>query len=202
MEIHVRPGRSNELPELIELQSHALKTLCARDYDAEQVAALVSDQANGRKVMDELLFVADVDGQAIGFSALSKIHPLIGAVYVHPDWVRQGVGTKLVAAIEEAAIQRQIRTLRVLSSLTAVPFYRSQNYQSKRSTGFRTQSGVWIPCQLLEKQLPLSASAAQPSSSSNSVLVLLLLGLLLGIGMCHSDRKNEQSNSPTSSYSR
>jgi putative acetyltransferase len=202
MEIRVRLGRSDELPELIELQSHALKTLCARDYDPQQIAALVSDQANGRKVMDELLFVADVDGQPIGFSALIKTQSQIGAVYVHPDWVRQGVGTKLVAAIEEAAMQRQIRKLRVLSSLTAVPFYRSQNYQSKRSAGFWTQSGVWIPCHLLEKQLPLPASPVQPSFSSDQVLVVLLLGLLFGIGMCHSERRSEQSNSPTSSYSR
>jgi GNAT superfamily N-acetyltransferase len=196
MEIRIRPALSTELPEMIALQNHALKTLCAKEYSSKQLTALVDDQSSTRSLMDELLFVADAEGQIVGFSSLLKMQPQIGAVYVHPNWVQQGIGTRLLDAVEQAALQRGIQKLWVMSSLTAVPFYQTQNYQFKRKIGFWTRSRVWIPCKLLEKRLVLTHSAKQARSQKALILILTIISLL-GISFCQANSQLKQPIEPS-----
>jgi putative acetyltransferase len=206
MEIHIRLGKSEELPDLITLQSHSLKTLCAQDYTPEQLTVLLEDQAKARRMMDEILFVAEVEQQIVGFASLLKptiyhthTESSIGAIYVDPDWVRRGIASQLLARLENTAVQTQIHTLQVMASLTAVPFYRSQNYQSKQATGFWIQDQVWIPCQLLEKSLvspqshpPMFNWVCTNALNPTVRILLALLGLSYLLTFCHAQQRSDR----------
>jgi putative acetyltransferase len=180
MEVHIRPATSEELPYLIELQTRSIKTLSVHYYSKQEITALVEDQAYARDLGYETRFVAEVQGKIIGFATLWHIECAIGGVYVDPEWVRCGIGSRLLAIVEAEAKQRQIRTLSVMSSLTAVSFYESQGYLFRHPTGFVTRSGIWIQCKTLEKQLLPSESFADRIHRHHVLLAFGIVFLLLG----------------------
>lgn len=81
---------------------------------------------------DELpiAWVAHTDGELVGTAAL-RVHdlegredltPWLGGVFVAPHFRRQGIGTALCAAVEDAARSRSIQTL-YLFTLDKQPWY-------------------------------------------------------------------------------
>ncbi|WP_192740780.1 GNAT family N-acetyltransferase [Bradyrhizobium sp. OAE829] len=66
-------------------------------------------------------FTAVTDGLVVGTASLSD--HVVKSVFVHPDFQRRGVATRLMAAVESAAVANLVRRLDVQSSITAQPFY-------------------------------------------------------------------------------
>lgn len=179
MNIQIRSGSADDLENLIALQSHSLKTILADTYTPEQLEALVNSQSSGRKAALETLFVAEVNGEIVGFSALSETSPYVTGLYVHPTWTRRGIGATLLRSLEAAAIQKRVRVLRVFTSPTIAAFYRSQGYQTHRiSTGTRKriESNMGVTCEFLEKRL-LPSPIPWKWIAIASVLFFGLMGL-------------------------
>ncbi|MBP0021910.1 MAG: GNAT family N-acetyltransferase [Cyanobacteria bacterium SBLK] len=141
MDIRIRLAKSEELEKLIELQSEALRVLSVTDYTEKEIEILVQTQARARKGCQEIVFVAEqqptlrlrsvqaTNNKIIGFSCLSANSRDINGIYIHPDRIRQKIGTKLLQALEEAAIAKNYRKLWVSSSLNAIKFYQANGYQ-------------------------------------------------------------------------
>ena len=59
----------------------------------------------------------------------SQIDPAkIRGFFVHPSWARQGLGTRILLACEEAARAAGFRQFELVSTLTGVPLYRNRGY--------------------------------------------------------------------------
>ena len=188
MELCIRPGRAEDLPTLIELQNLAIQELCCKDYDSRQLTAIIKEQIRARQNTDEDLFVAETNGKIVGFSAISKQQPEVAGVYVHPNWARQGIGTQLLAALEQKALDKRFQTLTVLSSLTAIAFYDRQGYCKEHQSGFWIDGTIWIPCLLMKKHLTPTPAHAR-SQSKTWLWWLVLLGVV-GLTMCHAENRD------------
>jgi len=55
----------------------------------------------------------------------------IRAIFVHPDWARQGLGTQILKHCEDAACDAGFRTLEMGSTLTGVPLYSRRGYEER-----------------------------------------------------------------------
>lgn len=174
MNIQIRLARPEDLDRVIELQTQALEILSSTHYDAQQIQALVTGQAAWRG-RDEVIFLAESAGELVGFSGLSTQRPQITAVYTHPQFARQGVGTQVLQALETAAIEKRYLSIWVISSLTATDFYQARGYKLLRKTGFWAETGEWIDCFMLEKRL---LSTANSEKHSTYIPLILLMGLL------------------------
>jgi GNAT superfamily N-acetyltransferase len=75
------------------------------------------------KLEEWLAYVALVDGQVVGTASLNG--QTVSSVFVHPDYQRRGIGTKLMDAVEQAA---QSSSLGVQTSITAQPFYAKRGF--------------------------------------------------------------------------
>ena len=80
------------------------------------------------------MFVAEQGRRLAGFSSL--LGDEVRAVYVHPAFARRGVGGLLLKKVEREATKLGLERLCLLSSLNAIPFYRSQGYRGSRRTVF------------------------------------------------------------------
>jgi putative acetyltransferase len=181
MESLLRPAITKDVPALIELQTRSITQLSIPYYTPQQIEAIARSQQTARSA-DETCLIAEVAGEIVGFAALIKKHSQISAVFVRPDFARQGIGAKLLADLETQAHHHNCRLLRVMSSLAAVEFYQAQGYQVVHKCRFWTSDRIWIPCVQLEKRLvPLTASekTTQPSQLIGALLLLLLLGVLI-----------------------
>jgi GNAT superfamily N-acetyltransferase len=195
----IRLAKSEDFPELIDLQTRSLTQLSKPHYSSLESVMIADHQAQARQQANETRFVAEVQGQIVGFAALLNMQPMIGAIYVDPEWIRQGVGSKLLEAVEAEAKERHIRVLSVMSSLMAVPFYESQGYAVVNSHRFESQLGIWITCKYLRKHLVPQESFAQWVQHHWIVLSLSILFLMLGFVSSRpwkpqSSERNEMQN--------
>lgn len=128
--LSIRKAQPDDVIQFLRIQIDALRTLCSQDYTSEQIEALIERNIRHSSrggCRGEITLVAEADGVIVGFAAL--LGHRISAAYVHPQFVRQGIGRRLLRALEQIAIAHNIRTLRVAASLTARPFYQTHGYQ-------------------------------------------------------------------------
>ena len=126
----LRPAHADDLFQLLRLQTDSVRTLCRSDYSSLELEALI--EGNLRRFslggyQGEFILVAEVERVIVGWSAL--LGSRISAIYVHPQFIRQGIGSQLLRGLETQAIQSQFPTLKVAASLTARPFYQCHGYQ-------------------------------------------------------------------------
>ena len=74
-------------------------------------------------------------------------------MFVHPDFMRRGIGSKLLNKVEQIAIEKNFRIIKVISALPSVDFYNAIGYQVIRNSGFHSEFKTWIECVNLEKKL-------------------------------------------------
>ncbi|MEM9538258.1 MAG: GNAT family N-acetyltransferase [Cyanobacteria bacterium P01_E01_bin.42] len=208
MDIQIRSAKSEELEELIELQSKALRVLSVKDYTAKEIEIIVKTQATIRQYYKEIVFVAEqktisnspltprmredrennsqkhfndaaaevvevqykpiTNNKIVGFSCLSSSAHNIGGVYIHPDYIRQKIGTKLLQAIEEVSISKKHKIIWVKSSLNAIRFYQSNGYTK------HFFSRIWLdvnPIDIAIMSKPLVPLTASDKTQKNRILL-------------------------------
>jgi ribosomal protein S18 acetylase RimI-like enzyme len=153
--ILIRPAQREDAERIWQIRIESIQTLCAADYSSEQLQGWVGKATPDRyrEIVTEgreSLIVAETAAQVVGYASLCKAE--IYAVHVDPGYARQGIGGRLLAAIEAEAA-KTVLALTVDASLTAIPFYQSQGYEILEYTQHQLRSGVQIPCVRMRKQL-------------------------------------------------
>jgi GNAT superfamily N-acetyltransferase len=65
----------------------------------------------------------------------------IRAIFVHPEWARQGLGTLILKHCEDAAEQAGFRSLEMGSTLTGVPLYSLKGYEQREDVAIQLPNG-------------------------------------------------------------
>lgn len=129
-DIIIRRAHPSDHPRMVQLQQCALQVLCQKDYSAQQVKVLLKDKRDYKNwKRGETAFVAEYEKTIVGFVA--RNHSSITAIYVHPEFTRKGIGSRLLNILEDDAKACGINSLMVDASITAKPFYDSCGYQMK-----------------------------------------------------------------------
>lgn len=156
-EVSIRPAIDSDREQISQLHIESIQQLCTADYTSGQIQALLDDKkVYGAKSWGDVVLVAEYDETIVGFSAF--IRGTVSAMYVHPQWTRQGIGKQLLQAIEREARWRRWRCLVVKASVTAVPFYQACGYQILHPTQMMVAGREWIPCVDMQKQLVMTTS--------------------------------------------
>jgi hypothetical protein len=86
-------------------------------------------------------------------------------------------------AIEQLGLQRRFREMVVMSSIEATGFYERYGYVVQGSSSFYTTEDVWIPCQMLRKDLDrvVKVEVMEPSYGVvvRFVVTVLLVALVI-----------------------
>jgi N-acetylglutamate synthase-like GNAT family acetyltransferase len=77
----------------------------------------------------------------------------IRAFFVHPDWVRRGVGSHLLDVCEAAAFAAGFRRLEMGATLSGVPLYRARGYVAGEQREVPLGPGSSLPIVHMVKQL-------------------------------------------------
>ncbi|WP_204141326.1 GNAT family N-acetyltransferase [Halomicronema sp. CCY15110] len=104
----------------------------------------------------EMYFVvAKVGDRIVGFGQIDTRGEVQG-VYVHPIFGRQGIGGRLLAALEEWAIAAGIAQLHLDSSLNAQAFYQRNGFEVVEYGQHQLRSGLFMDCVKMRKLLNAS----------------------------------------------
>jgi GNAT superfamily N-acetyltransferase len=77
----------------------------------------------------------------------------IRAFFVHPQWVRRGIGTRILEACEKAAAAAGFSRLEMGATITGVPLYLAHGFIEIEPQEVRLANGEALPIVLMEKQM-------------------------------------------------
>jgi GNAT superfamily N-acetyltransferase len=151
----IRRGTPADAEQITPVHVASIRTLCAGDYTQRQIDAWAGwkTPAKYRAAMEagEVFFVAEAGGRIVGFSVLDRDE--VKAVYLHPDQVGQGLGRRLLRAVEEEARAQGVKELHLTSTLTSVRFYEACGYARGEPHQHPVLGGVLLPCVMFTKRL-------------------------------------------------
>jgi GNAT superfamily N-acetyltransferase len=173
MNLQLRIAIPADVLELTSLIAASVRVLQADDYTASQrESALVSVfGVDTRLIADATYFVGEVDGMIVACGGWSKRKTLFGAdhcagredperdaakiraFFVHPDWARRGIGTRVLEACESAAAAAGFKKFEMGATLTGVALYKARGYREVERIGVPLKNGEFLPIVRMEKRI-------------------------------------------------
>ncbi|MEM6514746.1 MAG: GNAT family N-acetyltransferase [Bacteroidota bacterium] len=135
MDIDFREATLDDLPEITSIFRDTIQTVNIKDYSEKQIEAW-SSAANDTKKWEgrikKLYFlVAEVNNQIVGFAYLKDGNYLDG-LFVHKDFQRRTIASKLLRIMESRVSLNGFDTIKSDVSITALPFFDSHFYEVEK----------------------------------------------------------------------
>jgi GNAT superfamily N-acetyltransferase len=176
----LRQATGTDIPALRVLIEQSVRQLQKNDYSSAQIEGALGHALglDTQLVEDGTYFVAEPVGQVgliVGCGGWSNRKTLFGsdhgpnrekefldpatdaakirAIFVHPEWARQGIGTLILKHCEEAAQRAGFHTLEMGSTLTGVPLYSLKGYVARDDVAVPLPNGEVLPIVRMVKAL-------------------------------------------------
>jgi putative acetyltransferase len=156
MTVSIRAASPDDLESIRSLHARSIGEVCSSEYDGDQIAAWLGALDPDRyptMLVTRYVIVAEDDGTVVGFGMADLDSATLNAVYMVPSRLRDGIGSRLVSAIEEAARGAGLGRLDLNASLGAVSFYELLGYVQDGPSLNELPSGVALPCVAMHKSL-------------------------------------------------
>jgi putative acetyltransferase len=151
----MRPYLPVDASMLADIFRLSIEELTSEDYNEDQqrawAAAVEDEQEFAARLAKQLVLVATLGGEPVGFASLEGAHH-IDFLYVHPAAARQGVATMLCDALEKLAAARGAAKLTADVSDTAQEFFKRRGYQAQRRNTVQ-RAGEWLANTTMDKPL-------------------------------------------------
>ncbi|WP_225034952.1 GNAT family N-acetyltransferase [Winogradskyella sp. SM1960] len=153
--IQIRPATLEDSLEITSLFRDTVTHINKKHYSEKQINAWASsadDLEEWKKRIDKYYFIiAEIESNMVGFAYLKNGNYLDG-LFVHKDYQRQGIGSKLLRIIESQVMMTDFEILKSDVSKTALPFF-DNNYFEVIKKQKKTHKGVIFENYLVEKTL-------------------------------------------------
>ena len=122
----VRTHRKSDIPSISRLYYDTIHLVNSRDYTCKQIDAwaptLPEESFWKERFKKYQVYVAEQDKRIVGFTELDSAGH-IDCFFVHHEWQRCGVGSRLMERIVATAERQQIVRLFAEVSITAASFF-------------------------------------------------------------------------------
>jgi len=172
VQVVLRLAVDSDVPTLTKLIDSSVRELQHKDYSQAQIDSALRTVygVDSQLINDGTYFVAEVVGEPpliVGCGGWSKRKTLYGgdqyaaredslldpttdaakirAFFIHPEWVRLGIGSQILEACENAAIEGGFRRLEMGSTLTGVALYSAKGYVSAGDMEVPLEDGLRLP---------------------------------------------------------
>jgi GNAT superfamily N-acetyltransferase len=176
----LRHARTTDIASLQILIELSVRGLQKDDYSPAQIEGALGHALglDTQLIEDQTYFVAEPAGQPeliVGCGGWSNRRTLFGsdhgpnredtfldpgtdaakirAIFVHPQWARQGLGSLILRHCEEAAQRAGFTTLEMGSTLTGVPLYTLKGYVPREHVAVPLPNGETLPIVHMTKVL-------------------------------------------------
>lgn len=133
MEYRIRRAMQEDVIAISQVIIAALRQSNAQDYTPaiiSEVEKNFSPEAIGQLLVQREVFVATVEGEIVATASLDR--DVVRSVFVDPRFQKHGLGKALITMIQSVALSKEVRLLRVPSSITAEGFYASLGFNKVR----------------------------------------------------------------------
>ena len=165
----LRLATEEDIPALHALIEASVRGLQAGDYTQAQMDGALGTVlgVDTQLIADRTYFVAEADGRLAGCGGWSKRKTLFGAdhgpgrepelldpvkdaakvraIFVHPEFARQGLGTLILKRVEDEAAAASFKRYEMGSTLTGVALYRLKGYVEVERIAVPLGNGETLP---------------------------------------------------------
>jgi GNAT superfamily N-acetyltransferase len=187
MNVHIRKATAADVPRLREVIEASVRGLQAEDYSPSQIEGALKSVygvdsqliADGTYLLVEE--VSPAGHRIVACGGWSRRKTLYGgdqyagredllldpsrdaakirAFFVHPKWVRRGIGSMILQACEDAALSFGFTRLEMGATLSGVAFYQATGYVAVENQAVPLGNGETLPIVKMAKQLSKSQKA-------------------------------------------
>ena len=129
----LREALPSDLPEILQLFENAIQTTCSKDYTQQQIEVWVAGVQNTTRwekaITQQYFLVAQANNKIVGFASLENGNYL-DFLYVHPNYLGQGIAKQLYTALEKKALSLGSQLIYSNVSITAKPFFEKQGFEA------------------------------------------------------------------------
>jgi N-acetylglutamate synthase-like GNAT family acetyltransferase len=153
--ITIRRAKQVDKGAIWQVHVRAIKEVCKTHYSERELkmwTEVLKPDRYEEQIGKGPFYVAVEDETIIGFGNLNKKSGEIEALYVDPEHLRQGVGIKILQALENEALDSGLKRLCLTSSLNAVGFYEMAGYRPQRQKRWLLPSEM-VVCVTMTKEL-------------------------------------------------
>lgn len=171
----LRLATEEDIPALHALIEASVRGLQAGDYTQAQMDGALGTVlgVDTQLIADRTYFVAEADGRLAGCGGWSKRKTLFGAdcgpgrepelldpvkdaakvraIFVHPEFARQGLGTLILKRVEDEAAAASFKRYEMGSTLTGVALYRLKGYVEVERIAVPLGNGEALPVMKMVK---------------------------------------------------
>jgi len=179
MAFKLRLATLDDIDCLTTLIDESVRGLQSQDYTPSQIDAALAKVygVDTQLIEDGTYFVVETDtnpAEVVGCGGWSKRKTLYGgdqwaqredsllnpakdpakirAFFVHPQWVRKGIGSLVLDACEQAALAAGFTRLEMGATLTGVPFYLARGYAALENLAVPLSEDESLPIVRMVKQ--------------------------------------------------
>ena len=131
MNINVREANYSDLEEMQELFLGAIKNIPNSDYSEKQTEAWASTVKNKERwksmLANQHVLIAEINLKIVGFGSLDRDY--IDFMYVHKDFLRKGIASKIFEGLQRKSIELGCNQLTSNVSKTARPFFETKGFR-------------------------------------------------------------------------
>lgn len=135
MDIEIRQATLEDLPEITSIFRDTIRTVNNKHYSEKQIQVWSSgadDLDKWKERIEKFYFlVAEAKQQIVGFSYLINGNKMDG-LYVHKNFQRRTVGSKLLRIMESRVSVNGFEVLKCDASITAFDFFDSHYYEVEK----------------------------------------------------------------------
>lgn len=136
-----------------EVHRKSVKEIASEDYRDEVIEVWAAKEPEDSPLDEEKVrFVAEEDGEIIGFSDYNKETNELSGLYLKPDYTGEGIGKTLLERAEKDARENGLSRLWCKSSKTAKNFYQKHGYEIIEETTHEIE-GLEMKAYKMEKEL-------------------------------------------------
>ena len=178
MDVRIRLATLRDIPALEDLIRESVSGLSAESYNSQQIRSALSHVfgVDTQLILDGTYFVAETRNELAGSGGWSKRKTLFGgdqsktdqvdplldpatdaarirAFYVHPQWSRKGIGSRILMACEDAARLEGFSRIELVATLPGEPLYTARGYEKAEPMRIETPDGESLPAFRMRKLL-------------------------------------------------
>ncbi|HEV7833575.1 MAG TPA: GNAT family N-acetyltransferase [Caballeronia sp.] len=138
-----------------EIRRAAVMSECVNVYPLDQLEQWTGGMASRAfaDAVEERFLVATVDERVAGTGMIDLTTGKIDAIFVHPAYMKRGIGAAMMRHLETLARSQELAELKLDATLNAAPFYRSLGFEGEEIAPYRSPRGLTMDCVPMTKRL-------------------------------------------------
>ena len=151
----IRKATRDDVKAAWDIRRAAVMSECIRLYPAEQLEEWTGGVASTAfaAAVEEGFLVATVDDRVVATGMINLATGKIDAIFVHPDFMKRGIGAAMIGHLEELACSERLPELTLDSTLNAAAFYRSLGFVGDVIGRYPSRRGLKLDCVPMVKRL-------------------------------------------------